>query len=115
MWNQDRRARRIDTSPGTDWGDPAEPRAVSGSDDVVPIRETVRPWALQILVAAYGGGTYPLLTDLLDLLGASVAHVDPLTLAGDLGRALSDGDWSAGAPPLTPIGLSEAPRGARTP
>jgi hypothetical protein len=77
------------------WGDPAEPPAAGGSDDVVPIREAVRPWALQVLVAAYGGDTYRLLTDLADLLGASVAYVDRPTVEAHLERPLSDGDWSA--------------------
>jgi hypothetical protein len=43
MWNQDRRARRTDTSLSTDRGDTAEPQATSDTDDVVPIREAVRP------------------------------------------------------------------------
>src|SRR3954469_2834032 len=95
MWNQDRRARRTDTTPSTDWGDPAEPRAAGGSDDVVPIREAVRAWALEALVAACGGDTYRLLTELADLLEASVSYVDRPTVAAHLERSLSDGEWSA--------------------
>jgi hypothetical protein len=87
IWNQDRRARRTDTSLSTEWGDPAEPRAAS--DDVVPIRETVRPWALHVLVAAYGGDTHRLLTDLGDLLEASIAYVDRPTVEAHLERPLS--------------------------
>jgi hypothetical protein len=89
MWNQDRRARRTDTSPSSHPGDPAEPPAASGFDDVVPIRETVRPWALHVLVAAYGGDTHRLLTDLGDLLEASIAYVDRPTVEAHLERPLS--------------------------
>jgi hypothetical protein len=107
MWNQGRRARRTDTSLITDPDDPADPRAVSGSDGVVPIRETVRPWALQVLVAAYGGDTYRLLTDLGDLLEASVAYVDRPTIEAHLERPLSDGDWSAVAASFTAMAFDE--------
>ncbi len=95
MWEQDRTARRIDTSPSPDGGEPAEPRAISGSDDVLPIREAVRTWAREALVAAYGGDTYRLLTDLADLLEASIAYVDRPTVEAHLERPLSDEEWSA--------------------
>src|SRR4051812_49740856 len=101
MWNPDRSAGRTDTSSSGDRGAPAEPRATSGSDDVVPIREAVRPWALQVLVAAYGRDTYRLLTDLADLLEASIAYVDRPTVEAHLERPLSDGDWSAVAAQFT--------------
>ena len=107
MWSQDRRARRTDTSPSTDWGGLAEPPAACDSDDVVPIREVVRPWALQVLVAAYGGDTYRLLTDLADLLEASVAYVDRPTVEAHLERPLSDGDWSAVATQFSAMALDE--------
>jgi hypothetical protein len=107
MSNQDRRAGRTDTSPGTDRGEPAEPRATSESDDVVPFRAAVRPWALQVLVAAYGGDTHRLLTDLGDLLEASVAYVDRPTVEAHLERALSDGDWSAVAAQFTAMAFDE--------
>jgi hypothetical protein len=105
MQNQDRTARRTDTSPSTDRGDLAEPRAASDSDDVVPIAEAVRPWALQALVAAYGGDTYRLLTDLGDLLEASIAYVDRPTVEAHLERPLSDGDWSAVAAQFSAMGF----------
>jgi hypothetical protein len=105
VWNQDRRARRTDTSLSTEWGDPAEPRAAS--DDVVPIRETVRPWALQVLVAAYRGDTHRLLSDLADLLEASIAYVDRPTVEAHLERPLSDGDWSAVAASFTAMAFDE--------
>ena len=107
MWNQDRRARRTDTPSSTDCGDPAEPRSASGFDDVVPIREAVRPWALQVLVAAYGGDTYRLLPDLGDLVEASVTYVDRLTVEAHLERPLSDGDWSAVAAQFTAMAFDE--------
>jgi hypothetical protein len=95
MWKQDRTARRIDTSPSPDAGDAAETQATGGSDDVAPIREAVRSWALQALVAAYGGDTYRLLTDLADLLEASIAYVDRPTVESHVERPLSDDEWSA--------------------
>jgi hypothetical protein len=108
MGNQDRRAGRTDTSPSIGQGHPAQPRAGSGSDDVVPIREAVRPWALHVLVAAYGGDTYRLLSDLADLLEASLAYVDRPTVEAHLERALSDGEWSAVAASFTAMALDEA-------
>lgn len=105
MWNQDRGSGRTDTSSSTNRGDPAEPRATG--DDVVPIREAVRPWALQVLVAAYGGDTYRLLTDLADLLEASVAYVDRPTVEAHLERPLSDGEWSTVAAQFSAMSFDE--------
>ena len=107
MWNQDRRARRTDTFPSTHPGDPAEAPAANDIDDVVPIRETVRPWALQVLVAAYGGDTHRLLNDLGDHLEASLAYVDRPTVEAHLERPLSDGDWSAVAASFTAMAFDE--------
>ena len=107
MWKQDRTARSADTSLTPDTGDPAESRATGGSDDVVPIGQTLRPWALQALVAAYGGDTYRLLTDLADLLEASIAYVDRPTVEAHLERPLSDGEWSAVAAQLTAMAFDE--------
>jgi hypothetical protein len=95
MWKHERTARRIDTSPSPDAGGPAEAQAAGGSDDVAPIREAVRSWAFQALVAAYGGDTYRLLTDLADFLEASIAYVDRSTVEAHLERPVSDGEWSA--------------------
>ncbi len=106
MWKQDRTARGIDT-PSPDVGDPAETRVASGIDDVAPIRGAVRPWALQALVAAYGGDTYRLLTHLADLLEASVAYVDRPTVEAHLERPLSDREWSAVAAQLTGLAFDE--------
>ena len=107
MWNQNRRARRTDTSLSTDPGDPDEPRAANDSDDGVPIRETVRPWALEVVVAANGGDTHRLLTDLAELLEASIAYVDRPTVEAHLERPLSDGDWSAVAASFTAMAFDE--------
>lgn len=106
MWKQDRTARRIDT-PSPDVADLAETRVAGGSDDVAPIREAVRPWALQAFVAAYGGDTYRLLTDLADLLEASIAYVDRPTVEAHLERPLSDGEWSAVATEFTGLAFDE--------
>jgi hypothetical protein len=46
------------------------------------------------LVAAYGGDTYRLLTDLANLLQASVAYVDRPTVEAHLERPLTDTEWS---------------------
>jgi hypothetical protein len=107
MWKQDRTARSADTSPAPDSGDPAESRATGGGDDVAPIGQAVRPWALQALVAAYGGNTYRLLTDLADLVEASVAYVDRPTVEAHLERPLSDEDWSAVAAQFTAMAFDE--------
>jgi hypothetical protein len=95
MWRQDRTTRRIDTCPSRDARDPAAPEATGGRDDVLPIGEAVRTWALEALAAAYGRDTYRLLTDLADLLEASIAYVDRPTVEAHLERPLSDSEWSA--------------------
>ncbi|MCU1671107.1 MAG: hypothetical protein JWP40_4034 [Blastococcus sp.] len=100
MDRQDRTARCIDD-------DPAETHVAGGSDDVAPIQGAVRRWALQALVAAYGGGTHRLLTDLADLLEASVAYVDRATVEAHLERPLSDGEWSAVAAEFTAMAFDE--------
>ena len=107
MWKQDRTARSADTSLTPDSGDPAESRATGGSDDVAPIGQAVHPWALQALVAADGGDTYRLLTDLADLVEASVAYVDRPTVEAHLERPLTDDDWSAVAAQFTAMGFDE--------
>jgi hypothetical protein len=93
--------------PHPQLGSPAESRATSGSDDVAPIGQAVRPWALETLVAAYGGDTYRLLTDLADLVEASVAYVDRPTVEAHLERPLSDDEWSAVAAQFTAMAFDE--------
>ena len=108
MWKQDRAARSADTSLTPDSGDPAESRASGGGDDdVASIGQAVRPWVLQALVAAYGGDTYRLLTDLADLVEASVAYVDRPTVEAHLERPLPDDEWSAVAAQFTAMAFDE--------
>jgi hypothetical protein len=59
------------------------------------------------LVSAYGGDTYRLLTDLADLLEASVAYVDRPTVEAHLERSLSDTEWSAIASHITAMAFDE--------
>ena len=107
MWKQDRTARTGDTSPTPESGDTAGSRAPAGSNDIASIGQVIRPWALQAVVAAYGGDTYRLLTDLADLVEASVAYVDRPTVEAHLERPLSDDDWSAVATQFTAMAFDE--------
>jgi len=107
MWRQDRTARHIDTSPSPSRGEPAEPQPTSAGDDVLPIREAIRTWALEALVAAYRGDTYRLLTGLADLLEASLAYVDRPTVEAHLERPLSEGEWSAVADQFNAMAFDE--------
>ena len=50
---------------------------------------------LQSLVDSYGGDAHRLLADLADLIGASIAYVDRLTVEAHLERPLSDPAWAA--------------------
>ena len=93
--------------PHPDVGEPAETRGAGAVDGVAPIGQSVRPWALQALVAAYNGDTYRLLTDLADLLEASVAYVDRPTVEAHLERPLSDGEWTAFAAQFTAMAFDE--------
>ncbi|MCZ2849818.1 hypothetical protein [Modestobacter sp. VKM Ac-2978] len=60
-----------------------------------------------VLVSAYNGDTYRLLTDLAGLLEASVAYVDRHTVEAHLERSLSDPTWSAIASRLTAMAFDE--------
>src|SRR4051794_2718729 len=77
------------------------------ADSVVPVGQVVRSWAVEALVAAYGGSAHRLLTDLADLLEASVAYVDRPTVEAHLERPLSDGEWSAVAARFTAMAFDE--------
>src|SRR3954465_4753071 len=77
------------------------------SDDVATIGDPSRCWALQALVAAYGGDIRRLLTDLADLLEASVAYVDRATVEAHLERSLFDGEWSAVAAQFSAMAFDE--------
>jgi hypothetical protein len=56
---------------------------------------------LQDLVDSYGGDTHRLLTDLADVIGASVAYVDRATVEAHLERPLSDREWAAAGQQFT--------------
>ena len=107
MGRQDRTPRGTGPFPTPGSGDAAQFRATGGSDAIAPIGHTVRPWALQALVAAYRGNTHRLPTDLADLLEASVAYVDRPTVEAHLERPLSDGEWSAVATQFTAMAFDE--------
>lgn len=107
MDKDDETARRIDSSPSPDARGLIRTQVTDRNDDVAPIREAVRPWALQALVTIYGGDTYRLLTDLADLLEASVAYVDRPTVEAHLERPLSDGEWSVVAGEFTAMAFDE--------
>lgn len=66
-----------------------------------------RRQACAALVTAYGGDTYRLLTDLADLLEASVAYVDRPTVEAHVERPLSGTDWSAIASTFTAMAFDE--------
>jgi hypothetical protein len=63
--------------------------------------------ASELLVAAYGRNTHRLLTDVADLLGASVAYVDRPTVEAHLERPLSDVEWSATVSHFTAMAFDE--------
>jgi hypothetical protein len=50
---------------------------------------------LQAFVDSYGGDTHRLLTDLADVIGASIAYVDRPTVEAHLERPLPDREWAA--------------------
>ena len=62
---------------------------------------------LQDLVDCYGGDTHRLLTDLADVLGASIAYVDRPTVEAHLERPLSDRDWAATTQQFTAMGFDD--------
>ncbi|MCV2489780.1 hypothetical protein OF117_10445 [Geodermatophilus sp. YIM 151500] len=104
MSRQDPAAAVADPSPTVNSNDHRRPRP---ADSVVPVGQVARSWAIEALVAAYGGNTHRLLTELADALGASVAYVDRLTVEAHLERPLSDGEWSALAAQFTAMAFDE--------
>ena len=104
MCRQDPTAVVADTSQTVNSDDHGQPRP---ADSVVPVGQVVRSWAVQALVAAYGGDAHRLLTDLADLLEASVAYVDRPTVEAHLERPLSDGEWSAVAAQFAAMAFDE--------
>ena len=106
MEKEARTARGIDTGTRPVAG-ASGPQVTGGHDGVAPMRESIRPWALEALVTAYGGDAYRLLTDLGDLLEVSVAYVDRPTVEAHLERSLSDDEWSAVAAEFTAMAFDE--------
>lgn len=104
MCRQDPAAVVVDTRTTVNSNDHGQPRA---ADSVVPVGQVVRSWALEALVAAYGGDTHRLLTDLAGALGASVAYVDRPTVEAHLERPLTDNEWSAVAAQFTAMAFDE--------
>src|SRR3712207_4398069 len=105
MWRQDPAAVvAVDRCTTVDSDDHGRPWA---ADSVVPVGRVVRSWAVEALVAAYGGDTHRLLTELADALGASVAYVDRPTVEAHLERPLSDREWSAVAAQFTAMAFDE--------
>jgi hypothetical protein len=94
----------VDTCTTVDSDHHGQPPA---ADSVVPVGQVVRSWAVEALVAAYGGDTHRLLTELADALGASVAYVDRPTVEAHLERPLSDVAWSAVAAQFTAMAFDE--------
>ena len=62
---------------------------------------------LQALVDCYGGDTHRLLTDVADVLGASIAYVDRPTVEAHLERSLSDWEWAATAQQFTAMAFDD--------
>ena len=62
---------------------------------------------LQDLVHNYGGATHRLLTDLADVIGASIAYVDRPTVEAHLERTLSDREWSVTAQQFTAMAFDD--------
>lgn len=63
--------------------------------------------ALQDLVDRYDGDTHRLLTDLADVLGASIAYVDRPTVEAHLERPLSDREWADTAQRFTAMAFDD--------
>lgn len=62
---------------------------------------------LQAFVDSYGGDTHRLLTDLADVIGASIAYVDRPTVEAHLERPLSDREWAAVAQQFTAMAFDD--------
>jgi hypothetical protein len=68
---------------------------------------SARRGVLQDLVDSYGGDTHWLLTDLADVIGASIAYVDRPTVEAHLERPLSDREWAAAAQQFTAMAFDD--------
>ncbi|MDT0276116.1 hypothetical protein [Blastococcus goldschmidtiae] len=70
-----------------------------------PAAAAVAP--LQTFVDSYGGDTHRLLTDVADVIGASIAYVDRPTVEAHLERPLSDREWAATAQQFTAMAFDD--------
>jgi hypothetical protein len=104
MYRQHPAAVVVDTSQTMHSDDHRRPPA---ADPVVPVGQVVRSWAVEALIAAYAGDTHRVLTDLADLLEASIAYVDRPTVEAQLERPLSDDEWSAVSAQFTAMTFDE--------
>lgn len=71
-----------------------------------PAAAAVAP-PLQAFVDSYGGDTHRLLTDLADVIGASIAYVDRPTVEAHLERPLSDREWAATVQQFTAMAFDD--------
>jgi hypothetical protein len=62
---------------------------------------------LRDLVDSYGSDTHRLLTDLADVVGASIAYVDRPTVEAHLERPLSNREWGAAAQEFTAMAFDD--------
>jgi hypothetical protein len=107
MTKQHQTRHQADRAPTLDSSHSPATGLTSQGDGVAPIRETVRSWALEALIAAYGGNTYRLLTDLADRVEATLAYVDRSTVEAHLERPLSAGEWSLVAAQFSAMAFDE--------
>ncbi len=70
-------------------------------------RQTACRGVLRAFVDSYGGATHRLLTDLADVIGASIAYVDRPTVEAHLERHLSDREWAATAQQFTAMAFDD--------
>lgn len=68
---------------------------------------SARRCALRVLVDSYGGDSHRLLTDLADVIGASIAYVDRPTVETHLERPLSDREWASAAQQFTAMAFDD--------
>ena len=62
---------------------------------------------LRAIVDSYGGDTHRLLTDMADIVGASIAYVDRPTIEAHLERPLTDREWAAAAQHFTAMAFDD--------
>lgn len=70
-------------------------------------RQTACRCLLEAFVDSYGGEIHRLLSDLADVVGASIAYVDRPTVEAHLERPLSDREWAAAAQQFTAMAFDD--------